>query len=565
MKKYIFLTSVLALAACGGGSGGIVSSDGNSDDGGFSDSDSGNVIVVPIDTTKKTVPAELEGRIATTAATSNETITKMKSEIVVSSNSDVELARAGHSYTDANGVVFKSYRLEDVKLYAADAKHTNDGYLKIGMNKDTGHIDSVKLVVGGGEADAVPVARVGETAKFESPIFEYVTDRYAKVKGTEFSVSDGPDYFMNAIATARHFSEGYWEHQGNGVYKYKIGDFFAQVNNQDFSVQNNTNALLSAVKDAYNFNGGQWVKENGMYKYVEYGDQAIYRIVDTGQNKEQLDNIANNEHFAMGHWNRIDEFMNVATYGRDIGNGKSLQYADFGHFNPVWKTKLVDLTGKVDGDWNSEDAEIPHTDEEMEEWMNQDEDYQLFAGGYAISGTELKDTLDVPMNTSFKGMAIGRLYTSLQGGDRNARGGHFATYGITDTGDNDDGYDIAKAFVTQEATLTVDADGKQTLFMPFNTHAVGDKYYDVTLVKNLDESIETPVFDGDEDAVATQYRLYDALERVVTGENSLNIGYYGVNMVSETAGTARLYSEKDLDGVVSREYELQAAFGMKRQ
>lgn len=531
MKKYAILTSVLALAACGGGGHG------------------GGGIVAP-DT--------LSGRISDAAAGSNQAVTKMKSQVIVSDKTSVDLSRSATA--TVGDVTFTSYDLSDVKLYAADAEHTSNGYLKIGMD-DNGRIDNVKLVVGGGEAEAAPVARMGETAKFNSPILEYVADSFARVNGSDFSVADNDAEIRDAISDARNFGEGNWEQVGD-VWKYRraADSQFATVNGSEFSVEDGTDNLLAAVRDAYSFDGGKWVEQGGNYKYIEYGDQAIYRIVDTGQTKEQLDNLAHD--FALGHWNRADEFMNVVTYGGDIGNGQQLQYADFGHFNPIYKTKLVDLTDKVGDTWNSEDAETPRTDEQINQYMNE-EDYQLFAGGYAIQGTELKDSLDAPRGAEFKGKAIGRVYTSLQGGNRDDRSNHFATYGITDTGQMDDGHDISKAFVTQDATLKIDADGKQTLSMPFNTKAVGDRYYDVKIVQNANGIVENPEFTGDENAIDSQYRLYDALEHVQ--EKSVKMGYYGVNVASEAAGTAEIYSEHDLDGVVSREYEVQAAYGMKRQ
>ena len=101
--------------------------------------------------------------------------------------------------------------------------------------------------------------------------------------------------------------------------------------------------------------------------------------------------------------------------------------------------------------------------------------------------------------------------------------------------------------------------------MPFNTKAVGDKYYDVTLVKNANGTMENPQFAGDATQIGAQYRLYDALNHVVANQNSVNMGYYGVNNATEAAGTARLYSEQDFGDNVRREYELQAAWGMKKQ
>lgn len=462
MKKYAFLTSVLALAACGGGSGG------------------GHHGTLPLDTVADlTVPAELAGRVT---ATDNDAVTKMKSEVIVASNTNIALSRSGHSYTDPiTGTEFKSYRLEDIKLYAAESVNTGNGYLQMGMD-DTGRIDSMTMVL---HDVGAPVERRGSDSYFYGPIFEYVAD----------------------------------------------GD-----------------------------------------------DEALFRMPDTGQTAAQLaakkaELVADGKP-ADGHWVLINEHMDVVTMGRDIGNGKSLQYADFGHFNPVYKTKYKNAETLNDTQLanaragqslgRGDDLDKLKSETEFDEEMAE-QDYQLFAGGYAISGTTLKDTLDTPKNTTFKGKAIGRVYTSIEGGNYDIRKTHFATNGITQTGDMNDGKDIAKLYTTNDATLTIDANGKQTLVMPFNTKAVGDKYYDVKLVMNADKTMENPEFTGNESAIGAQYRLYNALDNVVENQGSFKPKYYGVNTATEAAGTARLYSKENFGDGAKREYEVQAAWGMKKQ
>ena len=101
--------------------------------------------------------------------------------------------------------------------------------------------------------------------------------------------------------------------------------------------------------------------------------------------------------------------------------------------------------------------------------------------------------------------------------------------------------------------------------MPFYTHSddPSNKFYDVKLVKNANGTIEAPVFTGT--PTNADHNLYNALEGDNVKEASFNPGYYGVNTAVEAAGTARLYSEEDLGNHVQREYEVQAAYGMKRQ
>ena len=486
MKKYFILTSILALTACGGGSGG----------GGSHVTPSSGRPSVNNDIT---VPEELAGRV--TATTSNSAITGMNSEVIVSDHSNVALARTPHTITNQDGVTFTSYRLEDIKLYAADSSHTDNGYLQIGMNEETGRIENMKLVVGGVGA---PADRVSETNQFRAPILEFVRDEYkGSVSAAGISGLDDP--------------------------------------------------ALEAERASHNWSTkGYWVLDGEDYKYYKLGDQAVYRTVETANMTfENLQNL----NLVGGHWNRIDEVMNVETYGKDIGNNKKLQYSDFGHFNPVYATKDVRITG---GDathgWNA--VENKNETAKLNEKLAK-EDYQLFAGGYAIQGTTLQDSLDRPTNAVYKGMAIGRVYTSISGDNNDARESHFEEYHITG-----DGHDIAKAFTTKKATMTIE-NGKQTLYMPFNTYSDDEesKFYDVTLVKNADGTIENPVFTGT--PTNAEHGLHDALEHVQ--ETTFNPGYYGVNTATEAAGTARLYSEKDLGGGVKREYEVQAAYGMLKQ
>ena len=452
MKKYFILTSVLALTACGGGSGGGASA--------------------PVDVT---VPSNLQGRV--TATESNNLITGMKSEVIVSSNSTTPLSR--EATVTKNGITFKSYRLSDIKLYAADNAHTDNGYLQIGMNTDTGRIENINMKIGDVGA---PVLREGETEIFSGPIFEYV--------------------------------------------------------------------------------------ESG-------SDQAKYRIANTGQTADDLaaiqaDLISKGKISAGGHWNMVNEHMDVKTYGRDIdGNGTKLQYADFGHFNPVYSTKYKQVEGLSDADMakarNGESlgrgSELDKVNDEFDDEMAA-EDYQLFAGGYAIKGVALDKSLDVPRNTTYKGMAIGRVYTTVS-----------ADHGVNEStrvqkaeanGYSSD-HDINKAFTTKQATMIIDANGNQTLYMPFNSHSddVNSKFYDITVVKKANGDIERPTFSGT--PTNAKHALHGAENHMVEAESSFNPGYYGVNTPSEAAGTARFYSEHDLGDGVQREYEIQAAYGMKKQ
>lgn len=316
-----------------------------------------------------------------------------------------------------------------------------------------------------------------------------------------------------------------------------------------------------------------------IFEYVKDGeDKAQFRVVDNGQDMAALNALATQNNLSGGHWNRIDERMVFGTNGEDAG----LQYSDFGHFNPIYKSKNVNLTTDAEilaaraGTLNrSEELDKKHTDEEFNALLAK-QDYQLFAGGYAISGTEILDTLPVPVPASgenkYKGKAVGRVYTSIQsnGVDRAA---YLETWnvpkdldtnndGVMDAWSENAGHDMAKAYTTSEATMKIGADGTQTLKMPFNTHSdTADTFYDVEITKAANGNVAVAFTGTPSEA---QYRENDTPDTTKT-KGEFTPGYYGVNTPVEAAGTARYYTEQELDTNVTREWEVQAAYGMKKQ
>ena len=501
MKKYLLLTSILALAACGGGSSGGGSHGGP------------GAPVLP------DIPDGMRSAISTENASSNEVVTKMKSEVVVADKGGHSyLARSSTPIAGADGYTFTSYRLDDVKFFAADANTTQNGYLNLGINEN-GKIDRMFMVVGGVGANAdAAIARDGENSKFKAPIFEYVEDELKEtIANTGQTAED-----LNAI---RSTEKGYWE-----------------------------------------LDGANW-------KYYKYGDQAVYRTVGNNNvtTMDSLNALRAEEGLpARGHWNRTYEHLPVVTYGGDIdGHGTKLQYADFGHFNPVYETKKVNLTvGSEASTWTSEVTKDPRDEETLNALLNK-EDYQLFAGGYAIKGDGTmagdRPSLDPVLGATYKGMAIGRVYTDMDFEDGIAnKAPYLEQYGIT----SGNGHDIAKKFTTYDATMRIDGSGNQTLNMPFNTHAVGDKYYDIEIQKigNTDHV----TFTGNEAEIASQYRLYGAEDHWDMAHASFNPGYYGVDTATEAAGTAAIRATQNVkdnldNDVATRNYEVQAAWGMKKQ
>lgn len=380
-----------------------------------------------------------------------------------------------------------------------------------------------------------------------------------------------------------------------------------------------------------------------IFEYVPNDDdRASYRIVDGTDFGEfvniegfadtlddnghatmaTLELIASNKNLTGGHWNYIDERMDVTT-NKHINAGNSnavaLQYSDFGHFNPVYRSKHTELDADVLAAIREYGADIEaallagNTTEfnnlletsgldrdGKDKYRDNDEfaaklgqaNYQLFAGGYAIGadGQLIEGgSFDAPVGATFTGTGVGRVYTSIHanadGTEDEYKNAVLAQYGITG-----DGHDIVKSFTTSSAQLTVDASGNQTLEMVF------PDFYTVTATQTAG-GVSNVTLTADNDKLAQiekQYRktgdvaLPDYGETPQTHQVTSNgtagdpevafiPGYYGVGSVSEAAGLVR-YAEETNDIEVTnttdpdnpeiknftREFEFQGAYGMKK-
>lgn len=327
---------------------------------------------------------------------------------------------------------------------------------------------------------------------------------------------------------------------------------------------------------------GDGTKFSGpMFEYVKEGsDNAKWRVLDDGNiTLADLNQIAEDEGLTGGHWNRIDEVLDIKTFGRDQG----LQFSDFGHFNPVYRTKNKELSsdeliaGARLGTLNrGSDLDKKHTDQEMEDEFNNSEDYQFFAGGYAIKNGQKVETLAPTAGTTFQGVAHGRIYSSIQtkGTTGENRDTYLAQYGVEKDKDtngdqvmdgysNDAGHDMAQNFITSNATLTFDGT-TETLSMPFSSEG----FYDVVVTRtNNDDSTVAMQFNNGTN-VAQKFQKDATPDRV---ETAVKLGYYGLENPTEAAGVMQYRTEKDLVGGENdanhawREWEFQAAYGMEKQ
>ena len=418
---------------------------------------------------------------------------------------------------------------------------------------------------------------------------------------------------------------GTTNYQGKAYKSYRLDDvkFFTAENLNDettpsfLKMELDRNGRINAIHmDVGGVASGRTVRDTTdttlfqgpIFEYVlNGGDEALYRVVDNGSlTMADLNALAVKNKLKGGHWNRIDERLDIKTYGEKIGTESGsgddikLTYSDFGRFNPVYKTKYKVISNDEDiaiaraGTVNRGDDNIRTTDEFNDALAK--EDYQLFAGGYAIKNGIEKDSLDPESGATFKGKAIGRVYTSVgtkkNGVDIATKSPYLMAYGIPkdassdpvdhpeykDTYSNNAGHDISKAFTTSEATMTISTEDNkivQELYMPFHTanDDTSDKFYDITIRQkgNVIEGVDFAA--ADEEDIGSQYRKYDAFDTNSGGDfkyvekANFHPGYYGIDTASEAAGTAQLYSKKVLDAEnqINREYEVQAAWGMIKQ
>ncbi len=168
MKKITILTSILALAACGGVSGG---------NGPIPPS---TTISEP-ETPNITVPAG--------AQNSNRAITSMKSEILVPNNSGTHSMTGRSSTTHINGKDYTSYRLDDVKFEQSgfDGDSTDETYLKFGLDEN-GKI--IRLdVFNGDESRTQTITRDSDDAKTFSETSKKYTINYGDNASYEINTS----------------------------------------------------------------------------------------------------------------------------------------------------------------------------------------------------------------------------------------------------------------------------------------------------------------------------------------------------------------------------------------
>ena len=321
--------------------------------------------------------------------------------------------------------------------------------------------------------------------------------------------------------------------------------------------------------DTNGFNGA-------IFEYVVDG-KSVLRVLDDGQiTMEQLNAKLEAADLSGGRWDRIDQLWIFGKQSAEAGDENHLTYSDFGHFMPVNKQKNKDITTQNqldaarDGSLNR-DADHDFYETNLETATANAlaaEDYQLYAGGYAILNGERVETLSPTNGMSFTGKAIGRIYASVDADSH--KSDYMAQYGLTD----DSSLSHTLETADDAATLTF-TDGTETLYMPFSNSG----WYDVTVTRTGDnKTIEFAVNDDSHAMLDnTEHNgLFVMQDTNPDGFNEngvVHMGYYGINTPSEAAGTIGWREEFGLTPLSgeghegdnpSLEHEFQAAYGMTK-
>lgn len=475
---------------------------------------------------------------------------------------------------------------------------------------------------GGGGMPAVAVPTTPTAGTFNDGIFFNSTNTGTNSNVTQMKTQVAVNT-ANGNVVARHAGSAIQDTAGNNYKLYDLNDVKLKVADEtgnaflkiglaaDGTIDKMTlsSGSVESVLARDNLNSNLF--KGPIFEYVKDGeDKAYHRIVDTGQTMDDLNAISAS--FPSGHWNYIDERMEVTT-NKHISNGDAnaivLQYSDFGHFNPVYKQKNENLDADVLAAIRAGTAlnrlgpdydPVNNPDDTLDKYRTdgqvtsklQEANYQLFAGGYAIDASgNLIDggTFDAPAGKTFTGKGVGRVYTSIKanadGTEKEYRAAVLDQYGIahddTEKSIGDAGHDVTHSFTTSSAVLTVDASGNQQLVMEF------PDFYTVTATKNVGQDATVTLEKPDNVTIEKKYMKTADVATQTTGDYRViangatstdnpmfQPGYYGVGTATEAAGLVR-YAETagniqvehtgsaDPVKTFTREFEFQGAYGAK--
>ena len=294
MKKLTILTSVLALAACGGGSGG----------------GSGANTFSP-------TPAVRIGTVTQNAIESNTVITGMVSEIGESTtdNSTINVGRSATSNRFShNGKEYISHKLDEARFIFAD--HSFGDEMKFTINEETGEINGIDFIEGDQghyDKEAIEIIKDGDIITKINLLYD---DKSFEPEDVDFEYDEhGEITGINVKSKPQHYTRAEYDSQNPEESKKFVGSAWDQ----------NTNSVVDTFF-VYDSMG----KDIGL-KYSDFGiqeDNVLGNIPFMGGydikkiNVNEIENITTDNEF---HGKATGHVIASQTGGQDSGRRIELE------------------------------------------------------------------------------------------------------------------------------------------------------------------------------------------------------------------------------------------------
>lgn len=518
MKKYLYLTSLLALTACFGG--------GSGTGGGTAPAPTANASV-----------ALFDGLISPEGVSSNHEITQMTSGVIVSNDGASYAVRSGH--VTSGGHTYNVYDLGDVDFKIAE---NPSDYFNFKLATDgSGRIEQITEHLGG---ETAVINRIGETERFNGPIFELV-----KNSGSDealYRVADtGQDFDDLAIP------ENLTTVCAGGCHWNRIDEVYG-INT--VAGKGATPDIALTYSDFGKFNPVYRSKHKNLDDDMLTAIRAQEADINALLDNNDTDGLA--EYFAAHSELAPDgnhSYHTATQQEEEFADSKDFQLFAGGYaikngqmVDTLVPTNGMTFTGKAIG--------RIYTSVQTKGYSNRAE----LLSNYGYDKTQ-------PIYSVVGGDPVyyykGVQYTDL---------GSIPTGAGTPIDANDVGHDMAEVFTTTNenpATLIVTSDtGSATLTMPF------ENFYTVTTESTVNgDNVTYSTTFSDAAGVALDERYARDAQGDITETSEIgNFGYYGINTPSEAAGTIRVKDTAVLDGSTGnnptawREWEFQGAYGMTK-
>lgn len=500
MKKYLYLTSLLALSACfGGGSG-----------GGDSVPASGASVAL------------FDGLISQEGVASNHNITNMTSGIVVATDGSSHAVRSGH--VSSGGHDYNVYDLSDVQFKIAE--NPDMASFQFAIDNGTGRIAKVTETLGGVSAT---IDRIGDTQRFNGPMFEYVSNTNDGAV-THRIVDDGTitmDYLESIAATG---SNGHWNRideildintEGTELTFSDFGNFNPVYRSKH---KNLNETMLAHIRDAEAHITEYLNDENNTDT-----DDLIDWLTDQGYN----DLVGDNHNYKTLD-EREDEFANSKDYQLFAG-GYAIQHGQL--VDTLTPTDGMHFTGKAIGRVYSS---IQSNGVDRAELLNQ---YQI--PYYTEDGGQNKTYYLADGNGNVTSYTEATVPDAIKDAAQHI---------------NSAGHDMAEVYAANNATLEINGD-TATLSMPFAAQGFYD--VTATKVGDADATFEfdnknsnLPTYlakDASVDTTETSDRFgYYGID--TPSEAAGTVRYYNEKVLNGTVDEPNAW----------REWEFQGAYGMTK-